>query len=69
MKKITEETELKFKNYSQLSFKDTGKKDVEIFIDGESVGKSKVLIDDENDNREYVIINYEVIYLDTIDYI
>ena len=63
---ITEETEVKFDNYSDLSYNDNGSKMVELFVKGESTGKIEVFTDRENENREYVCINYEMVYLDTI---
>ena len=66
MRKHTEELELKFKNYSQLSFEDLGEEYVQLFLDNESIGLVEVSTDVENQNREYIIVNHEIIYLDSI---
>jgi len=66
MKKHTEELELKFENYSQLSFEDLGEEYVQLFLDNESIGLVEVSTDVENQKREYIIVNHEIIYLDTI---
>ena len=66
MIKHTEELELKFENYSQLSFEDLGEEYVQLFLDNESIGLVEVSTDIENQKREYIIVNHEIIYLDTI---
>ena len=66
MIKYTEELELKFENYSQLSYEDLGEEYVQLFLDDESIGLVEVSTDIENQKREYIIVNYEIIYLDTI---
>ena len=66
MIKYTEELELKFENYSQLSFEDLDEEYVQLFIDNESIGLVEVSTDVENQRREYIIVNHEIIYLDTI---
>ena len=62
----TEELELKFENYSQLSFEDLGEDFVQLFLDNESIGLVEVFTDKDNQKREYIIVNHEIIYLDTI---
>jgi hypothetical protein len=66
MIKHTDELELKFENYSQLSFEDLDEEYVQLFLDNESVGLVEVSTDVENQKREYIIVNHEIIYLDTI---
>lgn len=66
MIKYTEELELKFENYSQLSYEDLGEEYVQLFLDNESIGLVEVSTDIENQKREYIIVNHEIIYLDTI---
>lgn len=61
-----DELHLKFSSYSELSFFDDKKERVQILLNGNYVGDTMVYTDDENDNREYIIINYEVIYLDNL---
>lgn len=68
MKKYNdEELTLDFKKYSQLSYKDSGEEYVQLFFDNKNVGLVEVSTDVENENREYIIINCEIIYLDTIE--
>lgn len=62
-----DELHLEFSSYSQLSFFDDECEHVQVFLDGNSVGYAMVYTDVENDNREYIIINYEMVYLDTIE--
>jgi len=66
MKKITEDTNVPFKAYEELSYTDNGGQDVVININNVPLGKAKVWLDSEMDEREYVCINYEIIYLDTL---
>lgn len=66
MKKYSEELELKFEQYSQLSYKDTGKAHIELLLDNNAVGRVEVWTDRGNENREYIILNNEMIYLDSI---
>ena len=63
---ITEETEVKFKEYTELSYKDTGKAHVKLYVSDKLLGQIEVWTDRGNKNREYILINYEMIYLDTI---
>lgn len=67
MNRFSEDLSLTFKDNSQLSFKDFGTDDIELFLDGESVGMVEVWTDAENGKREYIIINYEMVYLDSIE--
>lgn len=61
-----DELNLKFSSYSEISFFDDKKEHVKILLNGNYVGDTMVYTDDENDNREYIIINYEIIYLDNL---
>lgn len=54
------------KNYDNLSYSDYGDDYVTVLHNGMIVDDVEVFTDRENSNREYVIINYEIIYLDTI---
>lgn len=66
MKKITEDTNVSFKQYTELSYKDNGSTNVTLLISNKEEGKCKVWQDAEQDKREYIILNNEIIYLDTI---
>jgi hypothetical protein len=63
---ITEETEVKFGEYKQLTYLDDGEPEVTLFVDDMVVGYIKVWKDSEQDGREYICINYEIVYLDTL---
>lgn len=55
-----------FKKYSDLSYGDDGANTVELYIKGRFEGDCKVYKDAEEDGREYICINNEIIYLDTL---
>lgn len=63
---ITEDIEVKFKEYSELAYLDLGEPEVGLYVNSVYVGDIKVWKDSEEDDREYICVNYEVIYLDTI---
>lgn len=63
---INEEDFVDFESYEQLSYKDSGEESVELLKEGEPLGDIKVWLDSEMDDREYVCINYTIVYLDTI---
>jgi hypothetical protein len=66
-RKIKEETEVKFTQYGQLSYLDEGEPEVTLYVDDRPVGHIKVWKDREEDGREYICINYEIVYLDTLN--
>ena len=66
IKGLQSDLHLTFQDYNQLAYIDVKEKFVYIYLDDELVGKSEVFTDWENEKREYVSINYEVIYLDTL---
>ena len=63
---ITEETEVEFKEYTELSYLDKKNPTVELFVNDKSIGFIEVFTDRENGKREYICVNYEMIYLDTM---
>ncbi len=63
---IREEDEVIFEKYEDLSYFDPKTDYVNLFVKDEYVGDIEVFTDRENGNREYVCINYEVVYLDSI---
>lgn len=65
-RKIKEETEVKFTQYEQLSYLDEGEPEVTLYVDDRVVGYIKVWKDSEQDEREYICLNYEIVYLDTL---
>ena len=66
VKIITEDTEVKFEKNEDLSFYDFDGDNVELWVKDEYVGDIEVFTDRENDNQEYICVNHEIIYLDTI---
>jgi hypothetical protein len=66
MEKYHDNLQLEFENYSQLSFEDLGEEYIQVFMNDKSIGLVEVSTDIENQKREYIIINYEILYLDTI---
>jgi len=66
-RKIKEETEVKFTQYGQLSYLDEGEPEVTLYVDDRPVGIIKVWLDSEMNNREYICLNYEIVYLDTLN--
>lgn len=73
MQQIFEETEVVFKEYSELSYTDNsdetpeGRPVVVLYVNGNYEGHIEVWYDAEMDDRPYVCINYEIVYLDTIN--
>jgi hypothetical protein len=67
MEFYTDELTLDFTSYTQLSYLDENNEDIILFLNGTPVGYIVVYTDTENDNREYVCVNNEMIYLDTIE--
>jgi len=63
---ITEETRVRIKEYKDLSYKDYGTQYLSLFIKGKYIGEIEVWTDMENENREYICLNYNMMYLDTI---
>lgn len=62
---IEEEELIEFDSYEQLSFENKDEL-IELFIDDFYIGDLKVWKDSEMEGREYVCINYEIVYLDTL---
>ena len=66
MATIDEETNIVFNEYSDLSYRDDGYENIDLYVQYVCVGDIEVFTDRENGNREYICVNYEVLYLDTI---
>jgi hypothetical protein len=66
VKFITEETEVKYNSIEELSYFDDDNAYVALYINNEWEGDITVWKDSEMNDREYIIINYEIIYLDTL---
>lgn len=63
---IEEETEVKYQNLDDLTYIDFGEDMIALYVNKQFEGDIKVWKDSEMDGREYICINYEIIYLDTI---
>jgi hypothetical protein len=61
----SEDYTLDYKNLSNLSYKEIGEEYVELFFNGKFAEHIEVWSDKEQEEREYIIINSEIIYLDT----
>ena len=62
---INEEDEVNFKSYEQLSYANKGHL-IELYIDCNYEGDVKVWKDSQLNDKEYIAINHEIIYLDTL---
>lgn len=69
MKTITEETQVNFKEYKDLSYYESGTAFVDLYNNGNYEGQCYVWCDSEMDDREYITLNYEIVYLDTLELI
>ena len=67
VKILTEEDNIIYKELKELSYYETGIDNVDLYVKGEFIGEIKVWLDSEMEDREYITINYEIIYLDTIE--
>lgn len=68
-KKIKEDDHIIFQQYTQLSYRDIGATGIDLYVDRVGVGNAPVWKDSEMEGREYITLNYEILYLDTIDQI
>ncbi len=64
--RIEEETEVVFDQYEDLTYSDIGWDDVELYVKGDYLGNIKVWLDTQMDGREYICVNYEILYLDKL---
>ena len=61
-----EEDVVTFAEYKQLSYYDDDEPEVMLYVDNKFIGYIKVWLDSDEDDREYICLNYEIVYLDTI---
>ena len=66
MRVETDEFALDYKTLEELSYYDSDNYYIDLYKNGGFVAYLTVYIDVENEEREYVYINYEILYLDTI---
>lgn len=63
---IEEYDNVVFEKYEDLSYVDFDEPNVFLFVKDKCVGQVKVYLDSEMSDRQYICINNEVIYLDTL---
>lgn len=63
---IGEDDHIDYSELTELSYYDYGEAYVELYVNNTYIGDAEVWTDWDNDNREYLTINYEIVYLDTI---
>ena len=63
---ITEEMEIVYSNDEQLSYELYGDDYIELYVDDFYLGLCEVWLDAEMDYRQYIILNYTIVHLDTI---
>jgi hypothetical protein len=64
---ISEEDNIHYKSEEELSYDDMdGEDNILLFRNGDILGYVYVWKDSEMEGREYIILNYTIIYLDTI---
>ena len=67
MKIITEDTPVDYVSTKQLTFYNNQEKYIKLYVSEVLVGKCKVWLDSQMNDREYITLNNTIIYLDTID--
>ena len=63
----TEEFSLDYKTLDELSYWDTQEKYIRLYKKDSLQGYLYVYKDSEQNGREYICINYEIVYLDTLN--
>ena len=63
---ITEEDEVVYTNDEQLSYSLFDDDYIELYVDDFYIGKCEIWYDIEMDYRHYIVLNYDIVYLDTI---
>ena len=63
---ITEVDEVDYTNDEQLSYEPMLEGFVELYVDDFYIGDCEVWLDAEMDSRQYITLNYTIVYLDTI---
>jgi hypothetical protein len=66
MKLITEDDHLEFENDADLSYQDDGEANIILHVKGSPVGLIQVFCDMGDAGREYIVLNNDVTYLDTL---
>lgn len=68
MLKLNEDSIIEYKKDSDLSYfdNDNKNKNVLLMVKEKPIGKTKVFLDREENNREYITVNNIIVYLDTL---
>lgn len=64
---IDEEWEVEYQTQDELSYEPYIDGYVELYVDGFYEGVCQVWYDNEMNGREYIVLNYTIIYLDTLN--
>lgn len=64
LRKIRPEDDIEFRNLDQLSYEDNGGNNVKLYVDNIYIGNIKIWEDEDMNDREYICLNYEKVYLD-----
>jgi hypothetical protein len=64
--KYSDELFLNYQDVQQLLWKETFDDYIELYLDLQLVGEVEVWTDTGNGSKEYIIINSEIVYLDSI---
>lgn len=67
MTKSKDEINIEYKDIKDLSNYDPNQEYIELYNKADFVDNVLVFTDRKNDDREYIIINNEVVYLDNIE--
>lgn len=63
---INEFDEVEYTNDEQLSYQLYGDDYIELYVDDFYIGICEIWLDAEMDYRQYIILNYTIVYLDSI---
>lgn len=63
---MLKEVNINLKEYRDLTYYETDLEYIDLYNKDKFVGHLEVWTDRQNENREYIIINSEIIYLDII---
>jgi hypothetical protein len=66
MKRYTDDLQLEFKDYNELSVCDYLSLNLKVYHNDKFIGETLIYEDIENDSKEYIIINNEIIYIEDL---
>ena len=65
--KPQDELNIEYKDIKDLSYYETGQEYIDVYNKADFVDNVVVFTDKGNENREYIVINSEIVYLDNIE--